>query len=101
MNINNYLEKYSKIKSLQKGIDQKMFGWLYVLLDYSYPGEIEENVDEIVRVLKDSYEYNVRTNPQLSKEYISEMIYLQKIHDYYKIALIMKNERINNDEKIL
>ncbi len=95
MNLDNYFKNFKKIKSLEKGIDQKMFSLMYVLLDYSYPGETRENVDEIIRVLQDSYEYNLKLKPELSKEYISEEIYNQKIQDYHKIALIIQNEKTN------
>jgi hypothetical protein len=95
MGLENYFNNFKKSKSLDKDFDEKMFSLMYVLLDYSYPGEIEENVEEIVRVLKDSYEHNIKLNPKLSKEYISEMIYNQKLQDYHQIALIIKNEREN------
>jgi hypothetical protein len=81
------------LKSLEKGIDEKMFSWMYVLLDYSYPNEIEDNVEEITRVLLDSYDSYKNKNPEISREFITQDIYFKKIEDYYNIALAVEENR--------
>ncbi len=80
-------------KSLEKEIDQKMFGWLYVLLDYSYPGEDIGNVEKITKVLIESYKSYTKKHPEIPEEVITSDIYYKKISHFYDYALIVEKER--------
>lgn len=93
MEIDDFLVEGPNIKSLREGIDQKMFGWMYVLLDYSFPGNEINNANNIADVLIKSYKSYTKKHPEIPEEFITADIYFQKIRHFYDFASMMEKER--------
>ena len=84
--INLFENEFLELKSLEKGIDEKMFGLVYLLKMHSGTGDLEWNVDDIIDSLicKDN---KLRNKMGHNATYSSIQAYHELICDSYYEAL--------------
>lgn len=84
--INLFENEPLELKSLEKGIDQKMFGLIYLLKMHSGIGDLEWNVNDIIDTLIYRYKELKKYTGKFGESYNTIQSYHELICDsYYKL----------------